>query len=232
MSPYSMVIVRLNDYPFWKGEDLKMVSTLEPGIDALEKETDENGTNKCQDLETATNEVLQRIAAEPAYRIALYKILEYCETARPGSDIERTVPSFPEMKGAMHSPQVLLSWLEDAGGIEHLAEEAGEEMWQTTPAGRNVVRMDSFDNRLRRLFTQESDYQELYFQLLRACLSPKSRAEIESMFKGNPILQKFKVYPAFLIETLEEAGGLEWDNKWKTTSAGKDFLNAQVKIQT
>lgn len=203
-----------------------MLSTGEPSIDERKQEI--TVTNNCQDLE-ASNKVLQRIAAEPDYRIVLYKILEYCNLARPSSDVERTILSFPEMKGAMHSPQLLLSWLEDAGGIEHLAAEKSEGMWCTTPAGRNAVRLESYEKRMGGLLVQEPIYEDIYLQVLQACLSPKSRMEIEILLNGNPVLKEPKVYPSFFIQSLELAGGLVWDEKWKTTLAGKNFLNRQAK---
>jgi hypothetical protein len=209
-----------------------MISTGELCIDVKEKEIKVSETNKCQDLEVATNKVLQRIAAEPAYRIVLYKILEYCDPVRHSSDVERTILAIPEMKGAMHSPQLLLSWLKDVGAIEQRAAEKGEVMWCTTSAGRNAVSKESYDSSLVRLLAQEFIYQDIYLQVLQACLSPKSRMEIETMLKGNPILEEPKVYPSFFIENLEEARGLEWDEKWKTTSDGKVFLNGQAKFQT
>lgn len=195
------------------------------GINLKEKEIKISGVNENQDLESVTNKVLQRMAAEPANKIVLYKILEYCITAHSDSDVERTILSFPEMKTAVHSPELLLTWLENAGGIEHLTGDNGEIVWFTTPAGRNVVESDSFSNRLIRLFAQETIYQSIYLQIFQACLSPKSRKEIESMMEHNPILKESNVYPSYFIEKLEEAGGLQWDEKWQITSAGKDFLN-------
>lgn len=207
-----------------------MILTREPAVDAEEKEV--KVTNKFQDLDVMTKRVLERIAAEPSYRIVLYKILEYCESARFSSDVEQTMFSFPEMKGAIHSPLLLLSWLQEAGGIEQLLVENSKAMWCTTPAGRNALKKESNDNRLGRLIVQEPIYQEIYLQILQACLSPKSRMEIETMLNGNPILKEAEVYPTFFIENLEETGGLEWDKEWKTTAAGEDLLNRQAKCQT
>lgn len=178
------------------------------------------------DLETATNVVLERIADEPAYENVLYKILKYCETTHTETDLEQAILSFPEMKNSMHSPQILLSWLEDAGGIERIVQEQDEPIWRITPAGQNAANILSEDNRLRKLFAEESRYHDIFVQVLEGCSSPKSRMDIEDMLEGNPILEKPKVYPSFFIEMLEKAGGLVWDEKWKTTQAGKDFLKS------
>lgn len=206
-----------------------MISTGEPSMDVNEEKIKASGTKEYQDLETATDKVLKRISAEPAYRIVFYKILENCESARSSSEVEQTILSFPEMKGAMHSPRLLLSWLEEAGGIELITAEKGngEGMWYTTPAGRNVIRKEGNDSCLGRLLAQEPLYQDIFLQVLKACLSPKSRMEIESMLNENPILEEPKVYPSFFIEKLEEARCLEWDEKWKITSTGKNFLKGR-----
>ena len=45
--------------------------------------------------------------------------------------------------------------------------------------------------------------------------------EIEALVQNDPVLAALKVYPSFLIEGLEAAGGLEWVGKWRTTEAGK-----------
>jgi hypothetical protein len=191
---------------------------------AKENEMSVIGTGEAQDLEGANTKILQKISAEPAYRAVLYKILAYCDPTRSYIDVEQTILSFPEMTVALQSPQILLSWLVESGGIEQIATEDGEAMWCTTPDGRNVVRSESYGNRLVRLLAQETIYRDICLQVLQSCVSPKSRIEIESMLRGNPVLEDSKVYASFFIEALEEAGGLEWDQKWKTTKAGKDFL--------
>lgn len=187
-------------------------------------------TKEPQSLESMTATVLRKVAAESAYRAVLYKILEFCETARSFAVIEQEILSYPEMKTALQSPKVLLSWLVESGGIERIALPAEEEKqeeptWRTTEAGKNVVRLESPGNRLARLFTQEPVYRDVFLQVLRACVAPKSRGEIEAMLKGNPILESPKVYASFFIEKLEQAGGLEWSEKWQTTPIGKTFMD-------
>ncbi|CDX04471.1 hypothetical protein DesLBE_2241 [Desulfitobacterium sp. LBE] len=171
-----------------------------------------------------TAKILRRLSAEPAYSAILYKILVYCTPARLSSDVERTILSFPEMKGGLQSPLTLLGWLEEAGGIEQIPVNEQESMWSTTMAGRSVVETESYENRLVRLLDQETHYGDIYWQVLKACLSPKSRIEIESILSGTPVLENSGILPSFFIESLEKAGGLSWDKKWITTEAGKDLL--------
>lgn len=175
-------------------------------------------------MDDTTRKILHKLSTEPAYSTVLYKILAYCDPARSCSDAERKILSFPEMKRALQSPKIVLAWLAEAGGIEQIAAENEESMWHTTTAGQNVVRNESYDNRLARLFAQEPKYQDIYRTVLQSCVVPKSRTEIESMLSGNPVLENPKVFPSFFLEALEKAGGLEWDEKWRTTQAGKDVL--------
>ena len=183
------------------------------------------GTSELQDLERATKKILQRISAEPADKIILHKVLAFCETARSYSQIWHEIRSFPEMKVALQPPQVLVKWLVQFGGIEQIVAEDQEPTWRTTPAGRNVVRIEKPGNWLEQLLAREPIYNEIYVQVLQSCVAPKTKGEIESLLRGNRVVDNFKVYASFFIEGLERAGGLEWDKKWRTTQAGRTFIH-------
>jgi len=156
------------------------------------------------EMENAEKKILDLITSEHAYRLAFYKVLKFCETPRPTAEVEEEVLSFPEMKTAIHSPNILLGWLEEVGGIERVVVEEEEERWQTTEAGKRVAEVEAPGKRLLELLSKE---------------------EIEELLEGNPVMEKPKVYPTFFIQGLEEAGGLEWvDKHWRTTEAGKRGL--------
>lgn len=180
--------------------------------------------NGMQGVDEATKKILTRLSNEQACSAVLYKILAYCDIARTSSDVEQKIPSFPEMKGALQSPKMMLAWLVEAGGINRITTKGMEPMWLTTAAGQNVVRNESYSNRLGRLLAQQAKYRDIYLAVLEACMSPKSRIELELLLSGNPALEDPIVYPSFFIETLEKAGGLEWDEKWRTTQAGEELL--------
>lgn len=175
-------------------------------------------------LEERTEKIIERIQNEPAYRTVLYKILAHCQVARLNEDLEKTILSFPEMRAAMHTPQEILSWLENCGAIEK-RNENDKVMWCTTEAGVNAVEKESFQNQMTRLFINEPEYQESFLEILKACLEPKSLSEIESFFNANPKMKETGVFASYFIEKLERAGGLVWDRKWKITSIGKEFLS-------
>ena len=97
-----------------------------------------------------------------------------------------------------------------------------EERWQTTEAGKKAAEMEAPAKRPLELPAQEPVYHDIYVQVLRFCQTPRARTEIESLLEGHPVMEKPKVYPAFFIGGLGDAGGLEWvDKHRRATEAGK-----------
>ena len=179
-------------------------------------------------LEEVMEKVHQRIVSEPAYKTVLYKMLAFCQTARTSTDIHEEVLSYPEMKGSLQPVSVLLSWLMTCGGIEEVVVSGMDEknrVLRTTAAGMAVCDKEKSGDKLAELLSHEPNYHDVYMQLLATCVSPKTRMEIEAMLQGNPILENPKVYANYFIETLENAGGLEWRDKWQTTDMGIRAVN-------
>lgn len=172
-----------------------------------------------------TTKVMQRVAAEPAFRKILYKILDFCQSPRSSAQVEQEVLSYPEMQASLQPYQVLLTWLVQCAGIEQAAAEGEPFLWRTTPAGMHVARISSLGERLALLAAQSQVYRDIYHQILQSCVVPKTKEEIESMLHDNPALENSGMYPSFFIGELEEAGGLDWADTWRTTEAGKTFLN-------
>jgi hypothetical protein len=176
-------------------------------------------------VENTEKKILDRITGESGYRLVFYKILKFCETPRPTAEVEGEILSFPEMKTAIHSPNILMGWLEEVGGIERVVMEEEEERWGTTEAGQKVAEMEAPVKRLLELMSKEPVFSEIYGQVLRFCQTPRTRSEVEEHLQGNPVMEESKVYPTFFMQGLEEAGGLEWvDKRWRTTEAGKGVL--------
>jgi DNA-binding transcriptional ArsR family regulator len=182
-------------------------------------------TEKTPAGEVARNRIMTRIVAEPAYRWVFYKILKFCETPRPVSQVEEAMRSFPEMANSAHSSALLLSWLEQVGAIEKVFVGRDEGSWQTTPAGRKVAEEESPEKKILTLFSAEPACREIYKQVLNFCRTPRTRSDIEDLLDGKPRLEKLGVRPIFFVERLEDAGGLEWTQKsWCTTQAGTQLL--------
>lgn len=180
--------------------------------------------SEAKDLEGAMTRVQDRITAEPSYRIALYKLLALCETPRSTAEVHQAMLAFPEMKTALHTPQMLLAWMVRAGGIEQVAPEKEESRWQTTEAGKMAAKRQGPGKRLAQFFAQEPAYGDVFRLVLEFCAAPKSKADIEALLKDHPAMENPKIYASFIVEGLEAAGGLEWDGHWRTTEAGKGVL--------
>ncbi len=173
----------------------------------------------------ASEKIMGRVLAEPAYRWVIYKILKFCETPHPVSQVEEAMLSFPEMANAAHSWALLLSWLEQSGAIEKVAVGREEGRWQTTPAGRKVAQEESPDKQIMTLFSAEPACREIYIQVLNFCRTPRTRGDIEDLLDGDPRLEELGVRPIFFAERLEAAGGLEWIKRnWCTTQSGMQVL--------
>jgi hypothetical protein len=138
--------------------------------------------------------------------------------------VQEEVHSYPGMETALQPPDILLRWLENAGGIEQVIE-AEERRWRTTEAGERVVAQEAPMKRIQTLLVDERDFREVFLELLAFCETPRTIAEINEEFEGNVILSEKNVYPPYFVHSLEEFGGLIWrDKRWWTTEAGKGVL--------
>lgn len=80
--------------------------------------------------------IRRRIEAEPSCRELLLRLLEFCAAPRAESEIYCWMRPFPEMRTAFYTPETLFLWMVEAGAIARLP---GEEQWQTTPAGKQLL---------------------------------------------------------------------------------------------
>jgi hypothetical protein len=168
--------------------------------------------------------ILELISTHGEYRQVLYKILHFCLETRSFMQVQEEIHSYPEMETALQPPSILLGWLEKAGGIEQVTE--GEERrWRTTEEGKQVVAQEAPMKKIRTLLGSEEDFREIFLSMLAYCETPRTIAEIKEEFKGIAILSERNVYPTYFVHTLEEFGGLVWqDKRWRTTEGGKGVL--------
>lgn len=190
-------------------------------------------TMEAQNTEAAVATILQLFHAEPSCRAALYQTLVICQTEQPSAEVLLKVGALPEMKTALQTPQALLARMVKAGGIEHLKKQDEPEesktkkssTFRTTKAGNEVIARQSPSRCLQALLSEDAKYCSVYELVLKTCEVPKTREEIEAVLKENPLLEQPKIYASYFLEGLDKNGGLEWDEKWQTTQAGKAFLN-------
>ena len=201
-------------------------------MDASErKDIEGSEARDVPDVNEVCGQILKGFGREPAHRAALRKMLVYCDTPRSLSEINETAGAFPEMRGAWQSPQVLMTWLVEAGGLEALAGKSEEPRWQTTEAGRLAVESENAQNRLETLLEEkDGKYRDVYLQILTACKSPKSRDEIEAMLKGNPALENPKIYASYFLQNLEKREAVVFKEKWETTESYSGVISEEKEV--
>jgi len=178
-----------------------------------------------QCVDETTTLIHQRIASEPAFKVILYKMLSLCSVPKKITDIELTVLAYPEMNVPLQTPQVLLSWLIQCQAISNINVSTSDEaLYQTTLAGLIALEQEQSSDKIMALFNKEPEYQSVYLDIISLCKEPKSRMEIEKHLADNPILEQPKIYPSYFIDSLESAGGLEWNNHWVATQTALSRL--------
>ena len=168
-----------------------------------------------------------RLAREPRYRLALYRLLSFCEGPRTLEEIDAEVSGYPEMAVSPYSPRTLLSWLVGPGAVMSLEDEGEEDALLFQITGEGVEVLSSYRNStpLARLFESYPLYEEGFRRVLRACKQPLSREGVDELFRGDPLLENpKKIYPSFFLDKLESVGGLVFDGGWTTTDEGAEFL--------
>ncbi len=161
--------------------------------------------------------IRDRIVAEPAHKVVLYKMLSSCKEPRTFLELEAEVLAFPEMKVPLQTVQVLLSWLLGCEGIKEIVKNEAPSLWVTTDAGLLALEKELKEDKLEALFMNEPTYKTIYLMVLNFCKDAKSRMEIEAHLEGQPLLENPKIYASYFIDTLETAGALVWNGSWNTT---------------
>ena len=182
--------------------------------------------NSTHPTEAAFSKLVKRIEAEPAYQVALFKLLQFCKNVHTTAEIAAELRSFPEMQTALHSPEILLSWMIEAGGIEQIPSEEREENWQTTAVGGQVLDQNAPMKQLSQLFSQEPLRRDDLVHVLKYCETAKTTGEIEGCLNNSHALSSNSLPVMYFIQTLEKVGGLEWVGKWHTTESGRAILGS------
>ena len=170
---------------------------------------------------TESDRVSALLASQLTYRWILLRMLEYCSQPRSHLAMQEYVRGLLKDKIGSHPPDVLLMWLEESGGLCRIQID-GEGKWQTTPAGTSAMEHFSKGQPLRDLLSTQPEYHQVYLDILKFCLQPRKRSEIEKSLTGEATLQRSRLFPAYFISELENHGGLEWiGGHWVTTQAAK-----------
>ncbi len=164
------------------------------------------------------------LQSETRYRWVLIHILDFCAQPRSFAAVQEKFITELASMTAVHSPAVLLHWLEDAGGLQRVQVD-GEEMWQTVPEA--LAALDDFrvERQLLNLFVEKPELEPAFRQILQYSVTPRTRQEIEALLAEDKVLEQQRLHPTFLIHELESHGGLEWIHKqWRTTAAAQGVV--------
>lgn len=199
-------------------------------------------------LEEQVAVVEARIANEPRHRLALYRLLGFCEQERCLEEIQEEAASYPEMTTKLYAPRTLLVWLVESGAVRRIVEEdtASEQFdnaaarsedgeavdaagldyrFVITDAGSKALANHRASRPLAELMEQYPAYDHAFRRVLFACVKPLNRQDVESLFKGDPVMEcPRKIYANFFLDKLEASGGLVFAGGWTTTAEGAAFL--------
>ncbi|RDB70723.1 hypothetical protein [Eggerthella sinensis] len=67
--------------------------------------------------------IKRRISVEPRYEKALYRILGDCLEPIAFEDLEAKICAYPEMRAALHEPDILVSWLVDVEALKTIPKD-------------------------------------------------------------------------------------------------------------
>lgn len=154
---------------------------------------------------------------EPAAWGILYEILTYCLHGRTMKELNARFDELTKNSAPLNSCVTYVSWLAELGA---LVQENG--IWHTTQEGAEAAEIAAPSGRLSLLLKSRTVLRDYYISVLRACVEPKSRNEVEELLYG--VYESSGFYPAYFTAELEDAGGLVWTGKWQTTNSGMEVI--------
>ncbi|MDR2400486.1 MAG: hypothetical protein LBD73_02400 [Deferribacteraceae bacterium] len=163
--------------------------------------------------------ITRRIEEEPASKNILYSILKFCIECRTIEDVAAYFEKITQNSATLHSCGTYVSWLLKLNAIERT-----DSLFKTTPEGTVIVNELSYANRLKALFEKRPEFRNYFIKILQACVEPKSKDDLEEMF--DDVYKATGLYLSYFTAELEDAGGLVWMGKWKTTDDGTALITA------
>lgn len=193
------------------------------------------------------------VTKHPLNREIFYKTLRYCTEERSLRDMEEQIATFPEFPRATMNQYYLVKSLVEAHGLELVERtEGGERVtpamkqgktedeiddlvfslnYRISPIGERLVAEHTPGARLESLLKREPERRDAYLQLLDyIAQEARTYPQVESLLKGSPALQTIidghleTVQSSVLLDKLERAGVLVWNNDWQITEEGHRYL--------
>ncbi|MBM6998694.1 hypothetical protein I3I95_00865 [bacterium] len=118
-----------------------------------------------------------------------------------------------------------------AAGAEAPAQPAPKPVtytYELTEVGRRVLAALSPSRHLERLYERDEGLDPAFDFVLDYCREPRRRGDLERELGARGFLASKNVSTSFYVDRLERAGGLVWEDGWRTTEEGRDFLDKAV----
>lgn len=203
-------------------------------------------------FEEAVSVLTETINRAPLHREIFLRILNFCKHQRSLGETEEAITSYPEFASVIQSPYRLIRTLANAGGLHWL--ELDEQGIPLTPQAKIELSPDEIDEltfsyavvttsvgeqaaddlapekRLRKLFDSIPQRLSTYLDIMDFCHENRSFKEIDALLRSRSSIDFVSVtsgqslQPSFFVDALERAGGLVWNDGWKTTERGLHIL--------
>jgi hypothetical protein len=162
--------------------------------------------------------LIERFQQEPAYTNIMFGLLAYASTKRTTEELITQLKSLSEHTTLLHSPATVLSWIVELSGLDIITNEDGSKFWKTSDAGLEALNEVGYSRKKTTVIDEEDIYRNIYIKILKLCLEPRSKEEIEDMLESEIVIGTDKPQSGFFIDNLECVGALEWQGKWKTVN--------------
>lgn len=103
----------------------------------------------------------------------------------------------------------------------------------TTVVGNAVVELLNPLRRIEAYVASRPERSHLYVQVLELCRTPHTLEEVGAAIKDDPALDPSaasdwqRIRPSYILDRLAEAGGLTWQDGWRITEAGREYLDSR-----
>ncbi|WP_296011070.1 hypothetical protein [uncultured Adlercreutzia sp.] len=193
------------------------------------------------------------VVRHPLNREVLYQLLVYCQEERTLEEAEQYAMTLPQFSSATQNPYRMLCTLVESKGLrrierdhlgnevtadmkEGLAEDDAEDIvasehYQTTEAGIEFIEQYSPKSRLVKMLSLAPERSKDYCDLLEFVEEqPRTYSEIVSLLEGRDALQiiiaghRETMQPSVFVDKLERAGALVWQDGWRLSEIGAEFL--------
>lgn len=170
---------------------------------------------------TVLKEISTRLANEVESGKIMYEIINFCHVDKDIDEIIKHVESKFDTESIVHGIKMCLSWLIDLKAVNF-----NHNHFTSTEEALLAISALTPTNRLRALFDASLEHKDIFLRLMKACVEPKTRSEIESLLDGAACGE---YYPSYFTSELESAGALVWKNKgWLLTKEGSDLLLGEL----